>query len=81
MGLNNIQHPLIKNIRGKGLFVGVEIDTAKVTARQMCEKLMQLGVLSKETHETTIRFAPPLIIQQEALDFAINQFATALASF
>ncbi len=78
--LKKINHPLIKNVRGKGLFVGVEID-AKVPARKVCEKLMENGVLSKETHETTLRFAPPLIIQQEALEYAIHQFALTMESF
>ncbi|MBS0286540.1 MAG: ornithine--oxo-acid transaminase [Proteobacteria bacterium] len=80
-GLKSINHPIIKEVRGKGLFVGVEIDTNVVSARKVCEKLMELGVLSKETHETTIRFAPPLIIHEEALDFAITEFEVALNAF
>ncbi len=79
--LNDIKHPAIKSVRGRGLFVGVEFDSQMVSARKICEKLMELGVLTKETHETTIRFAPPLVIKKEALDFGITQFKKALDPF
>lgn len=78
--LNAIKHPLIKTIRGRGLWVGVEMDTRKVPARSICNKLMELGVLAKETHETVIRFAPPLVIDEPDLLFAVDQFAKALDS-
>ena len=58
----------IKEIRGKGLLIGVELNTS---ARPYCETLAQKGILAKETHETTIRFAPPLIIEKETIDWAI----------
>ncbi|MBS0290190.1 MAG: ornithine--oxo-acid transaminase [Proteobacteria bacterium] len=73
--LKQIQHPLIKEVRGKGLFIGVEVQGA---ARKVCEKLMELGVLTKETHDTVIRFAPPLTIQKDSLDFVLGQFEKAL---
>jgi len=68
--LKKIQHPAIKDVRGRGLFIGLELHEA---ARPYCEKLMAKGLLCKETHDTVIRFAPPLIISKEDLDYAINQ--------
>jgi len=78
--LNNIKHPLIKAVRGRGLWAGVEIDNSRVSARSICLKMMDLGVLAKETHETVIRFAPPLIIEEQDLQFGIEQFIKALHS-
>ncbi|WP_338335159.1 ornithine--oxo-acid transaminase [Bacillus altitudinis] len=66
--LSRIQSPVIKEVRGRGLFIGMELTEA---ARPYCEKLKQAGLLCKETHETVIRFAPPLTISKEDLDWAI----------
>ncbi|OXS74700.1 ornithine--oxo-acid transaminase [Domibacillus enclensis] len=68
--LLKVQHPSIKEVRGRGLFIGVELTEP---ARPYCEKLKQEGLLCKETHETVIRFAPPLIISKEELDWAIEK--------
>lgn len=68
--LRTIDNPVIKDVRGRGLFIGVELTEA---ARPYCEALMQKGLLCKETHDTVIRFAPPLIISKEDLDWAIEQ--------
>ncbi|WP_456289811.1 ornithine--oxo-acid transaminase [Paenibacillus sp. AK002] len=65
--LRSIPHPDIQEVRGRGLFIGMEL---KVPARSYCEKLKDLGLLCKETHETIIRFAPPLIITKAELDQA-----------
>ena len=65
--LSKIKSPHIHEIRGRGLFIGMELT---VPARPYCVALMKLGVLCKETHERTIRFAPPLIITKEQLDWA-----------
>ncbi|MEJ8545405.1 ornithine--oxo-acid transaminase [Brevibacillus borstelensis] len=73
--LKEIQNPLIKEIRGRGLFIGLELETA---ARPYCEKLKELGLLCKETHETTIRFAPPLVIKKDELDWAIERIKQVL---
>jgi ornithine--oxo-acid transaminase len=62
--------PLVKEIRGRGLFVGIELSEH---ARPYCEKLKELGVLCKETHDYVIRIAPPLIISKEDLDLAIEK--------
>jgi ornithine--oxo-acid transaminase len=77
--LSDIRTPLIKDIRGKGLFIGVEIDPALATAREVCERLMSRGLLSKETHEVVVRLAPPLIIGQEEIDWAVTQIREVLA--
>jgi ornithine--oxo-acid transaminase len=58
--------------------VGVEFDPVRVSARSVCERLLAHGVLSKETHETVVRFAPPLIITREELDSVVDVFATVL---
>ncbi|MBC9874601.1 ornithine--oxo-acid transaminase [Macrococcoides bohemicum] len=68
--LKEIDNPIIKEVRGKGLFIGVELTE---NARPYCEQLKELGLICKETHDTVIRFAPPLIISQEDLDWAIQK--------
>ncbi|WP_150285129.1 ornithine--oxo-acid transaminase [Rummeliibacillus sp. TYF-LIM-RU47] len=68
--LKKIDHDDIKEVRGRGLFIGMELTTE---ARPYCEKLMELGLLCKETHDTVIRFAPPLVITKEELDFALEK--------
>lgn len=68
--LREIEHPSIKEVRGRGLFIGMELTEA---ARPYCEQLKELGLLCKETHDTVIRFAPPLIISKEDLDWAIER--------
>jgi ornithine--oxo-acid transaminase len=71
--LREIDSPLIKDVRGCGLFIGLEIDPALGTARTACELLMERGLLSKETHETVVRLAPPLVIRKEDIDWAVEQ--------
>jgi ornithine--oxo-acid transaminase len=71
--LQKIHSPIIKEIRGKGLMIGVEIDTSKISARDVCLKLLKQGILSKETHHTVIRFTPPLIINQSQIDEAMEK--------
>ncbi|MDQ1910479.1 ornithine--oxo-acid transaminase [Paenibacillus sp. GD4] len=68
--------PWVKDIRGRGLFVGIELDRP---ARPFCEKLMQQGLLCKETHDTIIRLAPPLIITKQELDFALERIVEVLS--
>ena len=69
--LKKIQSPIIKQIRGKGLWIGVEIDTKIINGRKMSERLLRKGILSKETHASIIRFAPPLIIKKKEIDWAV----------
>lgn len=65
----------VKDIRGKGLFIGIELSVA---ARPYCERLMNLGMLAKETHHFTIRLAPPLIITKEQIDWAVEKIKAVL---
>ncbi len=69
--LAEINSPNIKEVRGKGLLIGVELKPAAGGARRFCEALQQAGILAKETHENVIRFAPPLIIDQDIIDWAL----------
>jgi ornithine--oxo-acid transaminase len=71
-GLRAIDHPAIRDVRGKGLLIGMELDPAWMPARAFCEALMRKGILSKETHDTVVRFAPPLIIAEQELDAALD---------
>jgi len=76
--LEAMHSPYVKEIRGKGLLIGVELTKATGNARPFCEKLMQRGILAKETHESTIRFAPALVITQEELDWALGEIRAVL---
>jgi ornithine--oxo-acid transaminase len=71
--LKGIQSPYIKEVRGKGLMIGVELVPEAGGARHFCEALMARGLLCKETHEDTVRFAPPLIIKKEEVDWALER--------
>ncbi len=73
--LERIESDHIKEVRGKGLFIGVELH---VPARRFCESLRERGILCKETHENVIRFAPPLVIQKEDIDWALNHIEPVL---
>ncbi|MFI4927093.1 MAG: ornithine--oxo-acid transaminase [Burkholderiales bacterium] len=66
--------PLIRDVRGRGLWIGVDIEPSCTSARDLVERLAAHGVLSKETHDTVIRFAPPLTITQELMDRAVEIF-------
>lgn len=78
--LCEIPNRKIKEVRGKGLLIGVELKPEAGGARKYCEKLMEQGILAKETHENVIRFAPPLIIDKETLDWAIPRIRNVLTS-
>lgn len=67
-------------VRGRGLWAGVDIDPAHGTGREISEKLMELGVLVKDTHGSTIRIAPPLVISKEDLDWGLDQLRAVLAA-
>ena len=76
--LRAIRSPVLKEVRGRGLWAGAEIDPRFATARRACEALLAKGVLSKETHETVVRLAPPLVIAREDLDVALDRFAEVI---
>ncbi|MCA9977250.1 MAG: ornithine--oxo-acid transaminase, partial [Anaerolineales bacterium] len=73
--LERIESPHVKLVRGKGLFIGMVLNTP---ARRFCEALRDRGILCKETHETVIRFAPPLIITKEEIDWALTHIEAVL---
>lgn len=70
--------PHVAEVRGRGLLIGIEVKPESGPARPFCEKLMRLGVLAKETHGTVIRLAPPLVIRQEEVDWALERLAQVL---
>ncbi len=71
--LQTVKSKHIKEVRGKGLFIGVELFAAAGGARRFCVALKEEGILCKETHENVIRFAPPLVIQREEVDWAFDR--------
>lgn len=78
--LRALRHPAVREVRGRGLLVGVEIDRDFAHARSVCEALMREGVLSKDTHDTVVRFAPPLTVSAAQLDEAVAAFGRALVA-
>ena len=77
--LRAMDSPHVHEVRGKGLMVGVVIKKESGTARPFCEGLMQRGILAKETHEQVVRFAPPLVIEQSDLEWALGEIRQVLA--
>ncbi len=78
-GLEAIGADVVREIRGRGLMLAVELDPSAGGARPYCQKLAGLGVLAKDTHEHSIRIAPPLVITEDQVDWAVERFAEALA--
>jgi ornithine--oxo-acid transaminase len=76
--LRAIKSPGLADVRGRGLWAGAEIDPKFASAREVCLRLMEKGVLSKETHHTVIRLAPPLVITRDDLDWALDRFEETL---
>ncbi|OBZ94409.1 ornithine--oxo-acid aminotransferase [Pararhizobium polonicum] len=79
-GLKNIRSNIIKDVRGRGLMLAVELVPEAGGARKYCEALKERGILAKDTHGDTIRIAPPLVITQDQVDWAVEQFAGVLTS-
>jgi len=77
--LRAIKTDKIKEIRGRGLWVGIEFHKSAGVARKYCEQLMQMGMLCKDTHEQTMRLAPPLVITKDELDWALERLEKVLA--
>ncbi|MCX7001181.1 MAG: ornithine--oxo-acid transaminase [Candidatus Sumerlaeota bacterium] len=77
--LRGIKSQYVKEVRGKGLLIGVELHKEAGGARHFCAKLKDKGILCKETHEHVIRFAPPLVIRKEDIDWALEQISDVLA--
>ena len=79
--LKKIQSDHIKEIRGRGLFIGIELKPEAKGARRFCEALKNKGILCKETHENVIRFAPPLVITKEEIDWALEHIKEVLMMY
>ena len=77
-GLRSLDSPLITEVRGRGLLIGIEIDPARAGARSVCEHLMEQGILTKETQQTVVRLAPPLIIDRQTADLALQTIGNTL---
>jgi ornithine--oxo-acid transaminase len=77
-GLKTLKNPMIKEVRGKGLMIGLELMSEAGPARPYCLQLKEKGLLCKDTHEQTIRFAPPLVITAEEVDWAVDRIRSVL---
>ena len=69
----------VTEVRGRGLWAGVDIEPSLMTGRQACERLAALGVLAKDTHGSTIRFAPPLVVTEDEIHWTIDRLAEVLS--
>ncbi|HEY5320536.1 MAG TPA: ornithine--oxo-acid transaminase [Galbitalea sp.] len=78
LGLRRLIGSGVVEVRGAGLWAGIDIDPALATGRQVCELLMERGVLAKDTHGSTIRLAPPIVVEPEDLDWAVEQLEAVL---
>jgi len=76
-GLRNARSPLVKEVRGRGLMIGVEMT---VPAKALAYALLERGVAAKDTHERVLRLAPPLVIDDDAVAFLLERYRDALAS-
>jgi ornithine--oxo-acid transaminase len=79
-GLRRIGSPRVREVRGKGLLIGVELHAEAGPARPYCERLMDLGLLCKDTHQQVIRFAPPLVLTEEEADWALSRVSDVLGA-
>ena len=78
--LRALASPLVTDIRGKGLWIGVDIDPKQAKAVDICLKLRDEGILAKETHDITLRFAPPLVITKRQIDWAMKRIEKVLGT-
>jgi ornithine--oxo-acid transaminase len=76
--LGSIDNPIIREVRGRGLFAGVELHRTMADAGEVAGRLLQAGVLTKDTHRNTIRFAPPLIISESQIDWVVDRLTEVL---
>ena len=79
--LRAIRNPIIREVRGRGLFAGVELERDLASAATVARRLLQAGVLTKDTHRNTVRFAPPLVIEESEIDWAVDRVAEVLDEF
>jgi len=79
--LKELPSSIITKVRGRGLWIGIDIDNNQFSGRELCESLMKCGILTKETHTQTIRIAPPLIITKEEIDWALGKLKEVFCSY
>jgi ornithine--oxo-acid transaminase len=77
--LQSLRGPIVSDVRGRGLFVGVEVDPGRATARNVVDRLLARGILSKDTHGTVVRIAPPLNIARADLEWAVGELRAVVA--
>ena len=77
-GLRKRSSPVLADTRGRGLFIGMQLNPDMISARAFCERLMAQGLLTKDTHATVVRLAPPLIIQRQEVDWALTRIEQVL---
>jgi ornithine--oxo-acid transaminase len=78
--LSLVGHGVVE-VRGAGLWAGIDIDPALASGREVCEALLARGILAKDTHGSTIRLAPPIVISKDDLDWLVDELAATLESF
>ncbi len=78
--LKAVNAPAVQEVRGRGLLIGVQIKANYPKARWFCERFMEKGILCKDAHDDVIRFAPPLVIEQKEIDWAMERIGPALLS-
>lgn len=76
--LSSLKSPLVREVRGRGLFAGVELRAERASASAVALRLLRAGVLTKDTHRNTIRFAPPLVIEEGQVDWAVDRLSEVL---
>jgi ornithine--oxo-acid transaminase len=76
--LQDLRGPIVTDVRGRGLFVGIEIDAKRATARHVVDRLLARGILSKDTHGTVVRIAPPLNIPRDDLEWAAGEIRSVV---
>ena len=78
--IHDRRHDFVEEVRGRGLWAGIQLVESARPARRSAERLLQEGVLAKDTHESTLRLAPPLVISQEELEWGLERILPVLAS-
>jgi ornithine--oxo-acid transaminase len=78
--LRTIRSPLVADVRGRGLLIGIEIDSRVAEAKTVVMKLLERGILSKDTHGTVVRIAPPLNVDDASLEWAVGEIRKTLRS-
>ncbi|HET7398267.1 MAG TPA: ornithine--oxo-acid transaminase [Intrasporangium sp.] len=79
-GLRGLGHDGVREVRCRGLWAGVDLDPQLLTGRELCERLLERGVLAKDAHGSTVRLAPPLVATEDDIDLLVEAFSSALAA-